>query len=140
MDEKFKICIGDPKSRKTYQIEKEAPSLIGVHIGQKFDGGMIGLGGFTLKVTGGSDKDGFPMRPEVDGSMRKKLLLKHGPCYIPKQPGVQKRKYVRGNQISSETMQVNCKIVEGQGDIEMMLGLKKEEPKEGEAKPEEKKA
>jgi len=135
----FKICIGVPKTRKTYQIEKEAVSLIGLKVGQKFDGSMVGLDGFTLQVTGGSDKDGFPMRPEVDGSQRKKLLLIGNPGFNPRFDGERKRKYVRGNQISDDIMQVNCKIVEGEGDVEMMLGLKKEEPKEGEAKPEEKK-
>jgi small subunit ribosomal protein S6e len=132
----FKICISDPKTRKTYQVEKEAVSLIGVKVGQKVDGGMIGLDGFTIQVTGGSDKEGFPMRPEVDGSMRKKLLLTEPPGFHPRMGGERKRKYVRGNQISDEIAQVNCKIVEGEGDVEMMLGLKKEEPAE-ETKKEE---
>jgi small subunit ribosomal protein S6e len=138
----FRICISDPKSRKTYQVEKEAISLIGVKIGQQFDGGMIGLDGFTMKLTGGSDKEGFPMRPEMDGTHRKKLLLTGGSGFNPKKKGLRRRKFVRGNQVSEEIMQVNCKAVSGEGDIEMMLGLKKEEPKEGEAseaKPEEKK-
>jgi small subunit ribosomal protein S6e len=138
----FRICISDPKSRKTYQIEKEAPSLIGVRVGQKFDGGMIGLDGFTMELRGGSDKEGFPMRPEMDGSHRKKLLLTGGSGFNPKKKGLRRRKFVRGNQISEDIMQVNCKIVEGEGDVEMMLGIKKEEPKEGEAseaKSEEKK-
>lgn len=134
----FKICIGYPKTKKTYQVEKDAPSLIGMKIGQKFDGSIIGLDGFTLQITGGSDKEGFPMRPEVDGSGRKKLLLSRPPGFHPKMKGQRKRKYVRGNVISTEIVQINCKIVDGEGDIELMLGLKKEsgEKEKGEGGPE----
>lgn len=43
---------------------------------------------------------------------------------------MRKRKYVRGNTISDSNAQVNCKIVEGEGDIALILGIKpKEEAK-----------
>lgn len=67
----FKIVISEPKTKKAYQIEKDVPSLIGLKIGQKFDGSMLGLSGFTLEVTGGSDKDGFPMRKDLEGFLKK---------------------------------------------------------------------
>jgi small subunit ribosomal protein S6e len=157
----FKIVISEPKSKKAWQIEKDVPSLVGKKIGEKFDGSSIGLAGFTLQVTGGSDKDGFPMRPDLDGSARKKALLTKGIGFrarkkikkkVFKVKGMRKRKYVRGNTVSDEIMQVNCKIVEGEGDIPKILGIqpkpkegkekvveqsKEEKPKE-EAKPEEK--
>lgn len=139
----FKIVINEPKTKKSFQIEKDAPSLIGLKIGSKFDGNMVGLDGFTLQVTGGSDKEGFPMRPDLEGVGRKKLLLKKsvgfkglhikkrkGKKLKYKVKGLRKRKYVRGNAISDNIAQVNCKILEGEGDIGMMLGIKKEEGKE----------
>lgn len=140
----FKIVINEPKARKSYQIEKDIPSLIGMKIGQKFDGSMLGLSGLTLQVTGGSDKEGFPMKPDLEGSGRKKILMTKGVGFRgtktkkvkgkkkkDKVKGLRKRKYVCCNQITDSIMQVNCKIVEGEGDIGMMLGLKKEEaPKE----------
>ncbi|MFQ6009658.1 MAG: 30S ribosomal protein S6e [Candidatus Aenigmatarchaeota archaeon] len=143
----FKIVINEPKTRKSYQIEKDAPSLIGLKIGDKFDGSIVGLSGFTLQVTGGSDKDGFPMRTDMEGSGRKKILLSDGPGYVPRKRGVRKRKYVRGNKISDNNAQVNVKIVEGEGDVAAILGIKKPEEKkeeapaekEEEAPPEEKK-
>jgi hypothetical protein len=57
---------------------------------------------------------------------------------------MKKRKYIRGNTVSEDIMQINCKVVEGEGDIPTMLGIKpKEEPKQEapkeEVKPEEKK-
>ena len=162
----FKIGISEPKSKKAWQIEKDVPSLVGKKIGEKFDGSSIGLAGFTLQVTGGSDKDGFPMRPDLEGSARKKALLSKGIGFrsrkkikkkVFKVKGMRKRKFIRGNTVSDEIMQVNCKIVEGEGDIPKILGIqpkekegeekaaeqpKEEKPKEEkqeEAKPEEKK-
>ena len=139
----FKVIINQPKTKKSYQVEKDAPSLIGKKIGDKIDGSMIGLNGFTLEITGGSDKDGTPMRRDLEGTVRRKALLTRGvgfrggktkkvkgkKKYI-KVKGMRKRKYIRGNTISEDIAQVNCKIIEGEGDIEMMLGLKKEEPSE----------
>lgn len=127
----FKICISEPKTKKAYQIEKDAPSLIGLKIGDKFDGSIIGLSGFTLEITGGSDKDGFPMRYDLQGSVRKKVLLSIGPGFNPIKRGMRKRKYVRGNTITDSIVQVNCKVIEGEGDIAMILGIQPKEEKKG---------
>jgi len=145
----FKIVISEPKSKKAWQIEKDAPSLIGKKIGEKIDGSSIGLSGFTLQITGGSDKDGFPMRPDLDGVVRKKALLTKGVGFRGtkkirkvkyKVDGMRKRKYIRGNTISDSIVQVNFKVLEGEGDIPLILGIppkeKKEEPKAEEKKKE----
>jgi small subunit ribosomal protein S6e len=153
----FKICISEPKTKKAWQIDKDAPSLIGLKIGDKFDGSLLGLSGFTLQLTGGSDKDGFPMRYDLTGTARKKALLTksigfRGIKTIRKKKfkvqGMRKRKYVRGNTISADIIQVNCKVVEGEGDIQTILGIqpketpkeekKVEEPPKEESKPEKK--
>ena len=133
----FRLVIGEPKTRKAYQIERDVPSLIGLKIGDTFDGSSVGLAGFTLQITGGSDKEGFPMRAEVPGPGRKKILLSGGPGFKPWRKGMRKRKYVRGNTISDSIMQVNCKIVSGEGDVALMLGIQPKEKKE-EAKEEKK--
>ena len=143
----FKIVISEPKSRKAWQIEKDAPSLMGKEIGDSFDGSLIGLTGFTLQITGGSDKDGFPMRPDLPGSLRKKALLTKGIGFrgrkkikkkVYKVKGMRKRKYIRGNTVSDEIVQVNCKVLEGEGDIPKILGIPPKEKKEEikEEKPE----
>lgn len=131
----FKICINEPKARKSWQVEKDVPSLIGLKIGDKFDGSPMGLPGFTLQITGGSDKDGFPMRYDLQGSARKKALMASGPGFRPTEKGLKRRKYIRGNTISTDIMQVNCKIVEGEGDVQTILGI----PPKAEKAPEEKK-
>lgn len=135
----FKIVIGEPKSRKAYQIERDVPSLIGLKIGDTFDGSSVGLAGFTLQITGGSDKDGFPMRPEIPGPGRKKVLLPGPPGFHPLRKGQKKRKYVRGNTISEAIAQVNCKIIAGEGDVAAALGIKPKEEKPKEEAKEEKK-
>ena len=145
----FKICINEPNTKRSWQIEKDIPSLIGLKIGDKFDGSLIGLSGFTLQITGGSDKDGFPMRYDLTGTARKKALLTKGVGFRGikkigkvkyKVNGMRKRKYIRGNTISADIIQVNCKVIEGEGNIPMILGIqpkeKKEEPKT-EEKPKE---
>ncbi len=133
----FKIVISDPKTRRAWQIEKEVPSLISLKIRDNFDGSVLGLNGFTLQITGGSDKDGFPLRADLPGSGRKKVLLSSGPGYRPLKKGIQRRKYIRGNTISSEIVQVNCKVVSGEGDVAKILGIPEKE--KAEEKKEEKK-
>jgi len=131
-----KIVISEPKTRKAFQVEKEVPSLQGMKIGERFDGSVIGLSGFSLQITGGSDKEGFPMRPDMVGAMRKKLLLTSASGYVPEKKGIKRRKYVRGNTISEATAQINCKIAEGDGNVADILGIK---PKEKAEKPKEEK-
>jgi len=135
----FKICINEPKAKKSWQIEKDAPSLVGLKIGDKFDGSILGLSGFTLQITGGSDKDGFPMRYDLSGISRKKALLSSGPGFRSTVSGLRRRKYIRGNTVSADIVQVNCKVIEGEGDIAMMLGIQPKEKKEEKPKETEKK-
>jgi len=141
----FKFVVNDPETRKSYQVEIEqskALGLIGKKIGDEFSGDIIGLPGYTLKITGGTDKDGFPMHPRVEGMGRKKVLLTGPPCFHPKRKGERRRKTVRGNTISEDIAQINCKIVKkGEKPIEELIPVKKKEakaekPKE-EKKPEE---
>ncbi len=128
-----KFVISDPKTGKAWQIEKDAEFLYGKKIGDKFDGSFIGLPGYVLEITGGTDKDGFPMRPDLDGTVRKRLLLASGPGYKPPEKGVRKRKMIRGNTIAEDIAQINCKVVAyGDTPLEELLGKKEEEKKEGE--------
>ncbi len=128
----FKIVISDPRTRKSFQIDKDVPSLIGLKIRDSFEGSTLGLEGFKLQITGGSDKDGFPMRVDLPGPGRKKVLLSSPPGFHSLAEGMRKRKYVRGNTISPDIIQINCKVTEGEGDIAMILGIQPKEKKEGE--------
>jgi len=129
----FKIVISDPKARKAYQkeLDQGASGLMGKKIGDKFQGSHFGLAGFELEVTGGSDKEGFPMRRDVEGPGRKKILLSHGPGFHPVSKGRRKRKSIRGNTISPQISQINLKIISyGQKSVDELLGAKKEHKEE----------
>ncbi|RLJ09570.1 MAG: 30S ribosomal protein S6e [Candidatus Aenigmatarchaeota archaeon] len=135
----FKIVVSDPKTRRAYQkeVEQKQSGLIGKKIGERFSGDSIGLPGYELEITGGSDRDGFPMRRDVEGTARKKILLSSGPGFHPKKKGQRKRKSIRGNTISTDISQINVKVVKyGQTPLEKLFGVE-EKPKE-EAKPKEK--
>jgi small subunit ribosomal protein S6e len=140
----FKIVISEPKSRKSFQIEvdqSKATGLVGKKIGDEFSGDTIGFVGYMLQITGGTDKDGFPMHPGLGGSGRKKLLLTEPPGFHPGLKGQRRRKTVRGNTISDAVVQINVKIVKmGEKPLEQLIP-KKEAPKEApkEEKPKEEK-
>lgn len=109
----FKAVIADPKTGKTYQAAvsgHHANSLIGKRIGDEFDGIFVSLPGYKLILTGGSDKDGFPMRKGVHGMKRRKVLLSNGKGFSATKPGMRKRKSICGDTISPDIVQVNMKI------------------------------
>jgi small subunit ribosomal protein S6e len=111
----MKLVVNDVKAVKSLQKEvadDKAAAFYGKKIGEEFDGGMAGLPGYKLKITGGSDRDGFPMRPEVSGQGRKKLLLSGGPGIHVTRKGLRLVKAVVGNTVSARTAQLNSKVVE----------------------------
>lgn len=138
----FKLVISDPGTKKSYQKEVEedkAISLVGKKIGDEFSGDTINLSGYTLQITGGTDKDGFPMHPSVSGSVKKRLLLTGTPGFHPKLKGQRKRKTVRGNAISTDIVQINCKVVKkGEKTLEELIPMKPKEKKEEKPKEETK--
>ena len=137
----FKFVINNPETRKSYQLEVDQSKILGLvgkKIGEEFNGEPIGLLGYSLQITGGTDKDGFPMHPKVKGMVRKKILLSSPPCYHPKIKGQRKRKTVCGDTISESIVQINCKIVKkGEKPIEELIPIKPKE-KKVEEKPVEK--
>jgi len=99
---------------KSFQIALEPNkinSLLGLKIGDTFNGSIIGLKELKLKITGGSDNSGFPMRSDIMGGVKIKPLLSGPPGYRPKDEGVKARKIVRGNSITKDIAQINAIIV-----------------------------
>jgi len=113
---RFKVVVSDPKSgkSKTFELDEQASaSLIGLKIGDVFDGSIMNLQNVKLKITGGSDSSGFPMIPYLPGGKKYRVLLSHPPGFRPKEKGLRKRKTVRGNTITSDIVQINTVIIEG---------------------------
>lgn len=112
---KFKIIVSDPSDGKSKVVELDgtrAVPLIGRRLGETIDGSVVGMSGLKLQVTGGSDKDGFPMRPSVHGGVRVRIVLSGGVGFHSKQEGERQRKTLRGNVITEEIVQVNMKVLE----------------------------
>jgi small subunit ribosomal protein S6e len=109
------LIVSDPKTGTNQRIEVDdnrLRPLIGTKIGDVVDGALVDMQGYKIKFTGGTDNDGVPMRPDVHGSAKSKVILSGGVGYKPKYKGQRKRVLVRGNTISSETTFLNFAIQE----------------------------
>ena len=112
---KFKVIVSDPEtgtSKVTELDESRSTPLVGRKIGEIIEGTLLDLPAHKLQITGGSDKDGVPMRPSVHGGVRRNIVLSGGVGFNPKNSGERRRKAVRGNVITDEIVQINIKIVE----------------------------
>ena len=91
--------------------DQQAQPLLGMKIGDEVDGSLLGLKG-RIKITGGSDKAGFPMRADISGGVKKYVLMTKGIGFQKNAgEGKKRRKLVRGNTITDEIFQVNAKTV-----------------------------
>lgn len=118
----MKITVGDSDGN-THQIEiEDSAQLAGKKIGEEFDGGIVGLSGYTLKITGGTDRQGFPMRRSIEGTERHRIVLEDGAGIQEDEDGVRRRKSIRGNTVSGNIEQLNTTVVEeGSKSIEDLL-------------------
>ena len=125
----FKLIISE--GQKSHQIEVEQADtkrLIGLGIGDEIDASLVGLNGYKLKITGGSDKNGFPMKKDVEGPRRIRSLISGGVGFKPRRSGQRRRKTIRGNTVSDDIVQINTIVTEkGKKSIDELLGANKEE-------------
>ena len=115
---KFKIIVSDSETGKSRSVELEGPKavpFIGLKLGDAVDGSVVGMSGVKLQITGGSDKDGFPMRPDVHGGVRVGIILTDGVGFHPQEKGERQRKTIRGNVITEEIVQINMKTLKPKG-------------------------
>jgi small subunit ribosomal protein S6e len=110
----FKLVISDSTGRSMSQElkDKSAQPLLGVRIGSVLDSSVIGISGGKVKITGGSDKSGTPMRSDVHGGVKKYVLMSEG-VGAKNLEGGRIRKLVRGNIVTEEIYQLNVRLVEG---------------------------
>jgi len=110
----FKVVVNDVKTGKAHQVQvagHHANALIGKKIGDEVDGIFISLPGYKLKITGGTDKDGFPMRADLPGMARRRLLVTTSTGFHAKEKGLRRKKSIRGNTIGQDIVQINMKVV-----------------------------
>ena len=121
----FTVVVADPTDGTSYQQDvdgQDANRFVGRELGETVDGGAVGLDGYELEITGGSDETGRPMREDVAGSNIKELLLEGGVGFKPSRDGERKRITVRGKKISNETAQINVTVVDSDEGVAEALG------------------
>lgn len=89
---------------------------------QEIDGSALGeeFDGFIFRISGGNDKQGFPMRQGVLTNTRVMLLCKKGhKAYRPRRAGERKRKSVRGCIVGQDISVLNLVVTQmGEKTIE----------------------
>lgn len=75
--------------------------------------------GYIFRITGGNDKQGFPMKQGVMYPHRVRLLLSEGhSCYRTRRTGERRRKSVRGCIVTADLSVIALRIVkQGEGEI-----------------------
>ncbi|MDD4484804.1 MAG: 30S ribosomal protein S6e [Methanoregula sp.] len=110
----LKVVVSDPKTGRAYNVDAgtgAAGALVGKNIGDEVDAGPLGLAGYKILITGGSDQTGTPARRSLPGAGRKQLLLAEGVGFHPKMEGERKRKMIRAHQITPEFVQINARVI-----------------------------
>lgn len=128
----FKLVISDPKTGKAYNVDvagAKSNKIIGKSIGTEIEGDVAGLPGYKIMITGGTDKDGMPMRDDLPGQSRRRILVSGGVGYHPVADGMRKRKLLRGNEVTADLVQLNAKVT-AYGDKPLDELVPKKEKKE----------
>jgi small subunit ribosomal protein S6e len=128
----FKVVLSDPKNGVSYKIDATsgtAGAFIGKEIGTEMGGEALGLPGYTILITGGTDKTGIPARKDLPGPSRRRLLLSDSVGFHAVSDGQRRRKSVRGREITTDFVQINAKVVTyGEKDLKAIFA-----PEGGEA-------
>jgi len=134
----FKVNIADKKGL-TYHLDSNSESIIGLKLGEIIKGEDVDskLEGYEFEIKGMSDKAGFPSIEKVEGILLKRALLTYGKGMKDKRKGLRKRKTVRGNTISVDSVQINLTVKKhGKASLHELFpeqGKKKEKPAEEKA-------
>ena len=122
---KMKLNISYPAngSQKLIDVEDERKLRVFMdrRMGQEVPADSVGdeWKGYILRITGGNDKQGFPMKQGVMHPTRVRLLLADGhSCYRPRRTGERKRKSVRGCIVGMDLSVLALSIVK-QGEEEI---------------------
>lgn len=128
-----KLTINDVKAKKSYKKELESNPFLNRKIGDLVNGDEFGFKGYEFEISGGSDKQGFPMRQDAQGIGRKKVLVVSGIGVKRKEEGMRQRKTIHGNTIDENISQINLKVEKyGRDTVPKILGIEKEPESEKE--------
>jgi small subunit ribosomal protein S6e len=106
------LDLDDEKRYRVFYDKKIAQEVPGDSVGDEWKG-------YVFRITGGNDKQGFPMKQGVLVPYRVRLLLADGhSCYRIRRTGERKRKSVRGCIVGPDIAVLSLVIVK-QGDSEI---------------------
>lgn len=95
--------------------ERRLQNLYDRRMAQEIDGSMLGeeYDGFLFRISGGNDKQGFPMRQGVLTNTRVRLLCKKGhKAYRQRRAGERKRRSVRGCIVGNDIAVLNLVVTQ----------------------------
>ena len=125
-----KVVVNDVKTGRSYQKVLAENIFLGKKLGDKVAGNDLGLEGFELEITGASDSAGFPVRRDLSGIGRSRVVLTAGPGLRLRnaEKGIRVKKTVVANNIDQNIVQVNVKVVAyGPKGVEESLGVQQKE-------------
>merc|ERR1711869_170349 len=123
LDMKLNLACPETGAAKAISIDEDKKLLpfFDKRISQEVDGDSLGdeFKGYRFRISGGNDKQGFPMMQGVLTPERVRLLLRKGSkCYRQRRTGEMKRKSVRGCIVSQELSVLNLVLVKkGESEI-----------------------
>merc|ERR1719189_1278399 len=130
----MKFNISDPRSggQKLVEIDDESKvrPFFDKRMGQEVDGAVMGddYKGYSFKITGGNDAQGFAMKQGIMKNGRARILFKKkGSLFNPKRTGYRRRRSVRGCITGPDLAIISLKIVK-KGDAEIEGCTDKEVP------------
>ncbi|KAI0124814.1 40S ribosomal protein S6-B [Xylariales sp. AK1849] len=106
------VEIEDERKVRDFMDKRMGAEVPGDNLGDEFKG-------YIFRITGGNDKQGFPMKQGVLHPTRVRLLLAEGhSCYRPRRTGERKRKSVRGCIVGMDLSVLALSVVkQGDNDI-----------------------
>ncbi|KAF9449790.1 ribosomal protein S6e [Macrolepiota fuliginosa MF-IS2] len=106
------LDLDDEKRFRAFYDKKIAQEVPGDSLGDEWKG-------YVFRITGGNDKQGFPMKQGILLPYRVRLLLSDGhSCYRIRRTGERKRKSVRGCIVGPDIAVLSLVIVK-QGEAEI---------------------
>eukprot|EP00747_Dinoflagellata_sp_TGD_P125741 gnl/TRDRNA2_/TRDRNA2_174196_c0_seq21.p1 gnl/TRDRNA2_/TRDRNA2_174196_c0~~gnl/TRDRNA2_/TRDRNA2_174196_c0_seq21.p1 ORF type:complete len:235 (-),score=91.22 gnl/TRDRNA2_/TRDRNA2_174196_c0_seq21:102-806(-) len=99
------VEIDDDKKLLPFYDKRMASEVSGDSLGDEFKG-------YIFRISGGNDKQGFPMKQGILSNSRVRLLFKKGmSCYRERRAGCRKRKSVRGCIVGPDIAVMSLVIV-----------------------------
>jgi len=105
--------IDDDNKLRAFYDKRMSQEVDGESLGDEFKG-------YIFKISGGNDKQGFPMKQGILTTTRVRILMRKGfSCFRERRRGERKRKSVRGCIVSSELSVMNLVVVKkGEQEVE----------------------